>query len=332
MRRRSALLTLACAAALAACGGDGTRAPRATAVPGATVVWAVGDGGAGTDAAKQRRGADRPRPAGSRDLPRRRLRDRDPRRVRDEVRAGLRRSRRAHVADARATTTGPTTPRATTRSGERRSAAGSRTTTRARPAAGRCSRPTRRPRTTRGSSPGCASGWPAAATAGSSSGTARTSTPACTATTRSDVTPLWDAVEGRAAIALAGHDHNMQRFKPAGGTTEYVSGAGGKGRYARRRERPPARLLRRRLRRRAPDRAQRPAAPTCASSPPTARSSTAARSPARAESGAPRRYARSVLVGVAQLVELRVVVPAAAGSSPVAHPLRPCKSRSSARR
>ena len=43
-----------------------------------------------------------------------------------------------------------------------------------------------------------------------------------------------------------------------------------------------------------------------------------------------RRYARSVLVGVAQLVELRVVVPAAAGSSPVAHPLRPCKWRSSA--
>ena len=47
-----------------------------------------------------------------------------------------------------------------------------------------------------------------------------------------DVAPLWDAVEGHAAIALAGHDHNMQRFKPTGGTTEYVSGAGGKDRYA----------------------------------------------------------------------------------------------------
>jgi hypothetical protein len=33
-----------------------------------------------------------------------------------------------------------------------------------------------------------------------------------------------------------------------------------------------------------------------------------------------RRYAPHCLVGVAQLVELRVVVPAAAGSSPVAHP------------
>jgi hypothetical protein len=45
------------------------------------------------------------------------------------------------------------------------------------------------------------------------------------------VKALWDAIEGHAAIALAGHDHDMQRFKPVGGTTEYVSGAGGESRY-----------------------------------------------------------------------------------------------------
>jgi hypothetical protein len=42
---------------------------------------------------------------------------------------------------------------------------------------------------------------------------------------------LWQAVRGRAAILLSGHDHNMQRFKPLDGTVQYVSGAGGKGRY-----------------------------------------------------------------------------------------------------
>jgi hypothetical protein len=42
---------------------------------------------------------------------------------------------------------------------------------------------------------------------------------------------LWSAVRGRAAIVLSGHDHNMQRFKPLDGTVQYVSGAGGKGRY-----------------------------------------------------------------------------------------------------
>jgi hypothetical protein len=42
---------------------------------------------------------------------------------------------------------------------------------------------------------------------------------------------LWKAVRGRAAIVLSGHDHNMQRFKPLDGTVQYVSGAGGKGRY-----------------------------------------------------------------------------------------------------
>jgi 3',5'-cyclic AMP phosphodiesterase CpdA len=42
-----------------------------------------------------------------------------------------------------------------------------------------------------------------------------------------DVAPLWDALRGRAAIVLAGHEHDMQRFKPVDGITQFVSGAGG---------------------------------------------------------------------------------------------------------
>jgi hypothetical protein len=46
-----------------------------------------------------------------------------------------------------------------------------------------------------------------------------------------DVAPLWDALRGRAAIVVGGHDHNMQRLKPVDGITQYVSGAGGHGLY-----------------------------------------------------------------------------------------------------
>ncbi|HEV7885905.1 MAG TPA: metallophosphoesterase [Solirubrobacteraceae bacterium] len=46
-----------------------------------------------------------------------------------------------------------------------------------------------------------------------------------------DVAPLWDAVRGRAALVVNGHDHDMQRLRPIGGTTELVSGAGGHGHY-----------------------------------------------------------------------------------------------------
>ena len=46
-----------------------------------------------------------------------------------------------------------------------------------------------------------------------------------------DVEPFWDALAGRAAIVLAGHEHDMQRFKPRRGITELVSGAGGHGLY-----------------------------------------------------------------------------------------------------
>jgi hypothetical protein len=47
-----------------------------------------------------------------------------------------------------------------------------------------------------------------------------------------DMAPLWDDLRGRAAIALAGHEHDMQRLRPIDGVTELVSGAGGADRYA----------------------------------------------------------------------------------------------------
>jgi hypothetical protein len=47
-----------------------------------------------------------------------------------------------------------------------------------------------------------------------------------------DVEPFWSALRGRARIVLAGHEHDMQRFLPRNGITEFVSGAGGNGHYA----------------------------------------------------------------------------------------------------
>jgi len=52
-----------------------------------------------------------------------------------------------------------------------------------------------------------------------------------------DVAPLWDAVEGRAALVLNGHDHNSQRFRSRGGTVELVAGAGGPNLYRVKRDR-----------------------------------------------------------------------------------------------
>jgi hypothetical protein len=46
-----------------------------------------------------------------------------------------------------------------------------------------------------------------------------------------DIAPLWDALRGRAKLVVSGHDHNMQRFDPIDGITQYVSGAGGHGLY-----------------------------------------------------------------------------------------------------
>jgi hypothetical protein len=46
-----------------------------------------------------------------------------------------------------------------------------------------------------------------------------------------DVDPLWQALRGKAAILLSGHDYDLQRFRPVSGTTQYVIGAGGRERY-----------------------------------------------------------------------------------------------------
>jgi hypothetical protein len=47
-----------------------------------------------------------------------------------------------------------------------------------------------------------------------------------------EVAPLWSAVAGKAAIVLNGHEHDMQRFKPRDGTTEFVVGSGGHEHYS----------------------------------------------------------------------------------------------------
>jgi hypothetical protein len=46
-----------------------------------------------------------------------------------------------------------------------------------------------------------------------------------------DLNALWGRLSGHATIVLAGHDHNLQRHRPQQGLTEYVVGAGGRGRY-----------------------------------------------------------------------------------------------------
>jgi hypothetical protein len=46
-----------------------------------------------------------------------------------------------------------------------------------------------------------------------------------------DVEPLWRELRGRVALLLSGHDHNLQRFRPVDGTTQLVIGAGGRNRY-----------------------------------------------------------------------------------------------------
>ena len=48
---------------------------------------------------------------------------------------------------------------------------------------------------------------------------------------QADMAPLWDALRGHATIVLSGHDHDLQRFRPSGGLTQFVSGAGGRGLY-----------------------------------------------------------------------------------------------------
>jgi hypothetical protein len=48
---------------------------------------------------------------------------------------------------------------------------------------------------------------------------------------QADVDPLWRALRGRAALVLAGHEHNSQRFKQRDGIGQLVAGAGGHGIY-----------------------------------------------------------------------------------------------------
>ena len=43
-----------------------------------------------------------------------------------------------------------------------------------------------------------------------------------------DLAPAWDALVGRASIVLSANDHTMQRLEPVTGTTQFVSGAGGR--------------------------------------------------------------------------------------------------------
>lgn len=46
-----------------------------------------------------------------------------------------------------------------------------------------------------------------------------------------DLQPFWDALRGHATLVVNGHEHDMQRFKPIGGLTELVAGAGGHSHY-----------------------------------------------------------------------------------------------------
>ena len=45
------------------------------------------------------------------------------------------------------------------------------------------------------------------------------------------VEPFWAALRRRAAIVVNGHDHNMQRFEPRHGITQFIAGAGGRRLY-----------------------------------------------------------------------------------------------------
>lgn len=46
-----------------------------------------------------------------------------------------------------------------------------------------------------------------------------------------DMEPVWAALRGRATLVLGGHDHDLQRLRPIAGTVQIVSGAGGRALY-----------------------------------------------------------------------------------------------------
>jgi hypothetical protein len=49
---------------------------------------------------------------------------------------------------------------------------------------------------------------------------------------QSDTATLWNPLRGKATLVLGGHDHDMQRFAPVDGLTQFVTGAGGRHHYA----------------------------------------------------------------------------------------------------
>jgi calcineurin-like phosphoesterase family protein len=51
-----------------------------------------------------------------------------------------------------------------------------------------------------------------------------------------DMAPVWDALRGHAAVAVSGHEHDMQRLHPIDAITPFVSGAGGHSHHALRRD------------------------------------------------------------------------------------------------
>jgi hypothetical protein len=42
-----------------------------------------------------------------------------------------------------------------------------------------------------------------------------------------EMEPVWQLLQGRARLLLAGHDHDLERFRPVGGLIQMISGAGG---------------------------------------------------------------------------------------------------------
>jgi hypothetical protein len=48
---------------------------------------------------------------------------------------------------------------------------------------------------------------------------------------QADVAPLWDALRGHVRLVITGHDHDLQRLRPRDGMTQLVAGAGGKSHY-----------------------------------------------------------------------------------------------------
>ena len=230
MRPGRVLLTLACAATLAGCRGDDPAAPRAAANSHATVVWAVGDGGAGTEAAK------RVAELIARDQPDHVIYLGDVYETGTSaeftrnfagVYGGL--AKRMwptpgnHDWANHATGYDPfwraTLGRRLPHRYERRAGGWQVLSANSETPADRQQLAWLRKRVAGGGDCRIVFWHRPRLNAGMHSDE------------QGDVAPLWDAVEGRAAIALAGHDHDFQRFEPSGGTTQYVSGAGGASLY-----------------------------------------------------------------------------------------------------